>query len=148
MVLKMILYSGPKIAQNLLTTYHKTYQHSLWFFKKRNLHLTDKRWKLPPWMVFQGIFYRTGSQFQESSPHTLNSSNIIGVKYVAFQGDFIPIGYRIPGLILRIKISSSFHHLLPVCAQADGYVGRLFTLKLSGRALPRLGTSFCICTFV
>lgn len=68
---------------------------------------------------------------------------------MAFQGDFIPIRYRIPGVILKIKKSTSlYQHLFCVCAQADGYVGKLFTLKLVRRGLPRLCTSFYICTYV
>lgn len=55
----------------------------------------------------------------------------------------MPIRYRLAGVISKIKISPNlYHHLVCVCAWADGYVGRLFTLKLVRAALPRLCTLY------
>lgn len=66
-----------------------------------------------------------------------------------FRGDFTPIRYRITGVKSKIKIIPNlYYHLVCVCAWADGYVGRLFTLKLVRAALPSLCTSSYICTFI
>lgn len=45
---------------------------------------------------------------------------------------------RISGIIVKIKNSSSAFYLgfLPVCAQADGYVRELFTMKPMNGTLP------------